>query len=561
MTFQPGLADLRQLFLTRDTLATCTSLESLTHASVQLVSERTNSQTAALFLLSKDGLLERKALVGVDKSKLSIGDESFASKHYAPGASLPGKVVVAAEGSRFGQPQWITDAQQKDMELDSMEMYAEVLGAVSCAAAVPLNGTTRSFGALEIINKLTAEKEANAQLQFTKDDLYWLAFVGIATAAAISLLRQKDRLALQTFISHSIPKALVEGEDPQTTYEHIAHELTGPLTSYKASIIRVGASIVVNDIEMQAAEFTNLSWIRANGLLSYACFPLLLKTRIVGALGLYAGYKDAFELEDISFIESICILLASLAENYRLSGQLRLEEAALEDERNQILGGARAVSYDPINTELSHRHKNFLLESLNSLRSIREDVSGKPARALEQEIRRIEEQVNSLIVSFSAVVTHSRVNLDRIIQSVARYFSREVRSKHIDLSVERGNVPDIQANETELRDVVVNLVSNAIKAIDVAGERNGKIHIRTRVSSDKREMIEIEVEDNGCGVRKEDMEAIFRPAFSRYSGGTSMGLFIAMKIVDSYEGSINVESSVGKGSRFVVRLPLKRLRS
>jgi len=593
-----GLEELQNLFSIRDMLAKCASLDDLVRKAVCVTQRQIQSQTASLFLYSKDGMLERRAFAGFDKSGAPIGNQWFPEERYASGVSFTGKVVIPRQGSPFGQPQWTARLREEDLDHPSFQRYRHTLGAISCVAAVPLNGASRSFGVLEIINKLKPLNQSMAYSQFTSDDLYWLSLVGITTAAAVSLLRQKDRLALQTFISHAIPKPL-HGEDPQMTFDRIAEKLTGPLTSYKACIIRLGPSpgmlelttrggdeiawidrieapthpgilygkvlskgekLIINDIEARASEFTNAAWIHANQLRSYACFPLLLNTRVIGVLGLYAGYKNAFESEDISFIENICLLLASLAESFHISGRLRLDDVALQDERHSIIGTARAVSYDRILTELRHKHKNFLIDLLPSLKSVRRELSGRLARQLDQQIHRIATMVDSVVDDF-ATAKHSQVNLDHIVQIVMSYFKRELSHQHITFSFDRGNIPDIEASDAEFKDVLVNLISNAIKAIEVAEQKHGIINISTRVmSSERRDLIELQVSDNGCGIRNEDLDLIFDAGFTRYDSGTGMGLFITKGTISNYDGIIKAESSVGKGSTFTIHLPLKRLR-
>jgi len=538
-------------------------------------------------------MLQRKALIGIDKHGETISSDWFCEEQYLPGASFSGKAVTAKGKVRFGEPQWAANLQGDDLDPKSFKKYKEKLGAVSCAAAVPLNGSNRTFGVLEIVNK-----HPNSEIsQFTIDDLHWLSILGLTTAFAISILRHRDRLALQTLISHTISSPLL-AEDPQETYDQIATALTGPLTSYKAGIIRLGAApdmfeltarggssinwegrieppghsstlygqvltsgkmIVVPDIEARALDFTNLPWIRANGLRSYACFPIRLQTRVIGVLGLYAGYLNAFEESDISFIEGTCFLLACLAENFHVSGRLQLDNALVAEEGIRILGGRGIVSLNAAVSELKHRHSNILLGIGKALRELRDGSNPRIIRGLDEQIRIIDGEVNSVVKQFGSAV-HSRVSVNHVAQAVVRYFSGEIRTKNIIFSLEKGEVPDIEASEAEIKDILVNLVANAVRAIQSVGQKNGHITIKTDVGiSGTREWIDLQVEDNGPGIRNEIIESVFNEGFSTY-GGTGMGLFITKRVVQDYDGELFVESTFGKGAIFTVRLPLKRLR-
>jgi len=128
-------------------------------------------------------------------------------------------------------------------------------------------------------------------------------------------------------------------------------------------------------------------------------------------------------------------------------------------------------------------------------------------------------------------------------------------TKHFDPSI-----PDIMADEEMLTRLFLNLICNAIDAID----HNGRLKVSSRVLSDYRmsknerysRMVAIEVTDDGPGIPHEDIENIWTPFFSTKSGGTGLGLTICHKIVAEHRGMIKVESDSGRGTKFTVLLPL-----
>ena len=74
----------------------------------------------------------------------------------------------------------------------------------------------------------------------------------------------------------------------------------------------------------------------------------------------------------------------------------------------------------------------------------------------------------------------------------------------------------------------------------------------------RKEFVEIKVADTGCGIPKEDLAKIFEPFFStKGQKGTGLGLAVIWGIIDNHNGSINVESEVGKGTAFIIRIPVK----
>jgi len=116
------------------------------------------------------------------------------------------------------------------------------------------------------------------------------------------------------------------------------------------------------------------------------------------------------------------------------------------------------------------------------------------------------------------------------------------------------DVPNVLANELKLSQVVVNLLTNAVQAL--TGEREDN-EVRVSTWTDESGVAVLEVEDNGRGMSEEVRAAVFEPFFTTKAAGhgTGLGLSICRNIVAGFGGEITVESELGKGSRFRVRLP------
>jgi two-component system, NtrC family, sensor kinase len=123
----------------------------------------------------------------------------------------------------------------------------------------------------------------------------------------------------------------------------------------------------------------------------------------------------------------------------------------------------------------------------------------------------------------------------------------------VNLHEEFGPIPDVECNLSQVNQVFMNLISNAAQAI--AGR--GDIWIRTRRDGDK---VKIEVEDNGSGMPEEVRQKIFDPFFTTKAvgKGTGLGLSIAYGLIEKHHGQIEVESQAGKGTRFIITLPLRQ---
>jgi CheY-like chemotaxis protein len=116
-----------------------------------------------------------------------------------------------------------------------------------------------------------------------------------------------------------------------------------------------------------------------------------------------------------------------------------------------------------------------------------------------------------------------------------------------------GAPPPVLGNDGKLAQVVLNLLINAAQAIDEGDAAGNTIRVSTR--QEGAEAV-IEVEDTGAGISGADLQRLFDPFFSAKEGGTGLGLAICRDIVAAHGGTIEAQSRVDQGSRFVINLPL-----
>ena len=133
-----------------------------------------------------------------------------------------------------------------------------------------------------------------------------------------------------------------------------------------------------------------------------------------------------------------------------------------------------------------------------------------------------------------------------------QYKSMEVTiEKHYD-----PNLPTIQGNFSNLGQVLINIVNNALQALP---DGRGKVLLSTSCQKDT-ESIVVECRDDGIGITHEIMKDIFKPFFTTKEVGkaTGLGLYVSYEIIKKHAGEIRVSSEVGKGTTFTIELPCKR---
>ena len=151
------------------------------------------------------------------------------------------------------------------------------------------------------------------------------------------------------------------------------------------------------------------------------------------------------------------------------------------------------------------------------------------------------------------------VDLHKGIDSTLNIVNNEIKYR-ADVIKCYGDLPEVECLSSELNQVFMNLLVNAAHAVR---RERGTITIRTgtaEAADGGIPMVWVEVEDDGCGIAKEDLSRIFDPFFTTkpVGQGTGLGLSLAYGIVKKHHGRIEVESEVGRGTRFRVTLPVQR---
>jgi signal transduction histidine kinase len=157
-----------------------------------------------------------------------------------------------------------------------------------------------------------------------------------------------------------------------------------------------------------------------------------------------------------------------------------------------------------------------------------------------------------LVFSRQMPLQKTPVNLNQVVEEGLHFFESRCAKAGIELvrSLEP-ELPEISADPSQLQQVLVNLVVNAIQA----SPNGGKLTIETHHGGD---YVALVVADTGAGMTEEVKSKIFTPFFTTkdIDEGTGLGLAVVHGIVTSHRGVIQVESEVGRGSRFEVQLPL-----
>ncbi|MFY0575786.1 two-component system sensor histidine kinase NtrB [Cystobacter fuscus] len=180
----------------------------------------------------------------------------------------------------------------------------------------------------------------------------------------------------------------------------------------------------------------------------------------------------------------------------------------------------------------------------------------------------IVEEVNRLNGVVSAFLDYARplkqtfgpTDLNEVVTRTARLIQNEWPAG-LELKVEQEeNLPRVEADAEQLKQVLINLVQNAMQAL--GGEAGGVITVKTvrpdrfndfRHAGDS--FVELHVSDTGPGIPPEQHQSIFVPFYTTKQKGTGLGLAISQRIVKNHGGTLSVRSKPGEGATFIIRLP------
>lgn len=232
-------------------------------------------------------------------------------------------------------------------------------------------------------------------------------------------------------------------------------------------------------------------------------------------------------------------------------------EEALEKSRKLAIIGEMAAG-------LAHEMRNPLASISGSIQILSKDLKlGDTDERLMRIILRGKDQLESIIKDFLLLARPAPGNKETIF--IKELIEDVMESIHfvpdwnngIKVSLLLSDNLSIHANKTEMREVMWNLILNAVQAMPDGGHLS--LETKKKLSVDNtNEYLEILVSDTGCGIDEAYFNMIFEPFFTTKERGTGLGLAIVNRIVEGYTGNIVIESKIERGTTCIVSLPFNK---
>jgi len=244
---------------------------------------------------------------------------------------------------------------------------------------------------------------------------------------------------------------------------------------------------------------------------------------------------------------------SSLAEN--LTDECRIDEAFLE----QLAWNERMAELGQLAVGMVHELNTPLSVIVSAIQLILRDEELSPS--VKEMVERIELEVQRLSLFTKGLLSFARkedgpvgeADLNQVLQEVMYFLKYEALKRSIKIVEDFDfRLPPIAADANRLKQIFINLVMNAFQAMEGGGS------LLLRSSSSEERFASVQVADTGSGIPQKTLSRIFEPFYTtkKTAKGTGLGLFITKKIVESFSGTISVESSEGEGTCFTITFPV-----
>ncbi len=299
---------------------------------------------------------------------------------------------------------------------------------------------------------------------------------------------------------------------------------------------------------------------------SEAAFPLKVRDEVIGVLNIETDEPRGFDQEDLKVLSSFASQMSISIENAHLFFDLKQALQELKQAQDQIIQAEKLRAMGEMASGVAHDFNNVLAVILGNIQLLLHQLDHLRPEEIRERLRTIERSAKDGAETVRRIQDFTGMRRDKeftllslndlikevIVVTQPRWKDQpQQRGVQIECTYQLGEVPLIMGNPSELREVLTNIIFNAVDAMP----SGGKITISTQPQTD--EWVEIRITDTGIGMTDEVKKRIFDPFFTTKGVTNSgLGMSVSFGIVKRHGGEILIESEVGKGSTFIIHLPI-----
>ena len=261
--------------------------------------------------------------------------------------------------------------------------------------------------------------------------------------------------------------------------------------------------------------------------------------------------NDPFTTDDLAIFSGLANQAALALENAMFFEELRTNEILM-------IQSEKLASLGQLASGMAHEIHNPLTIISGESQLYLERFRGQDERVDKLLLSVIEEckraaDITRRILRFAkpAPADVTAVDVKATIEESLTLAGYQVRLERVERVVEvPEGLPKVRSNQNQLQEVLLNLILNACQAM---GEKGGRIALSAHPNGST---VVLTVEDNGPGIPAIALRKVFDPFYTTKATGTGLGLFVTQRIIQSHGGTIDLESTKGKGTRFTIHLPV-----
>ena len=347
------------------------------------------------------------------------------------------------------------------------------------------------------------------------------------------------------------------------------YPVMGGITGY---VFGTGESIMVNDV-LQDKRYRSIKGWQAG---SEMCVAIRESEKIIGIIDVESSSRNAFTHNDFIALESLAGILASVitsADQYQrlqvtisqlrsTQMELRARMEAQRSAENRLIQAAKLAAVGEMAAGIAHELNNPLTSVTGFAELVLEDMpegseSRKDLETVMREALRARDVVRRLLdFARQSESIRARASLNEVVEDVVALSRHLIHMSGIELKIDlEKDLPWVLIDSNQMKQVLINLVHNALQAMPDGGE----MEIKTSNSSrSNRAWVIVSVQDTGVGIPQVEQARIFEPFYTTKGnqGGTGLGLSVTYGIITDHGGQIDVVSQPGAGAKFTVWLPL-----
>lgn len=468
------------------------------------------------------------------------------------------------------------EGQRKDGSLVPVEIS---LCEVATDGRVSFAGIVR-----DISVRKRGENEKRELLAKTQQNLHWLESLRkIALAAASTLELQTLAEMVLDELLDALPYAAATlrffdqetGAALPVACRNIDFETWQAISpsrhSFVDDIINKGACVFSPNLQKDART-THPEFFRQHGLVAFLGVPLLLKEQPVGILGIFTNDEREFDADEVRFLETLAHHLAASIDNARLHDGVKRQTVSLERTNAQLqreiaererlertaTENEKLAATGRIAARVAHEINNPLAGILNAFQLVKQAVPKDHTYysyvgLIEKEIGRIADITRQMYQLYGSETTAAReFSPGDAIRDVVGLLRPIAFQRGIGLAIDCGDRRGLlHSSEAALRQILYNLIGNAIDASPVGAE----VKIRAVLGA---QGLAVRVSDQGAGIPLEIQPKVFEPFFTSRTGpggGLGLGLSVSRSLAQSLGGTLSFESAPGRGTTFTLILP------